>query len=85
MNLLFRNAPEQEGALVHLFAGVGLLVADVGHFVDYPNFALAARQISRRLAWLRFAQALLLLGAYHWARRQRVFESTERSSGIRAR
>eukprot|EP00434_Breviolum_minutum_P016146 symbB.v1.2.014228.t1/scaffold1035.1/size234022/4 len=66
VNLLFRNAPTQEGALVHIFAGIGLLVSDLCHFVDLPNFALAAREISRRLAWLRFAQLLLLLGVYHW-------------------
>eukprot|EP00435_Cladocopium_sp_Y103_P068965 s552_g32.t1 len=66
VHLLFRNAPAQEGALVHIFAGIGLLVSDLGHFIDLPNFALAAREISRRLAWLRFAQILLLLGVYHW-------------------
>ncbi|CAK8991970.1 Probable serine/threonine-protein kinase DDB_G0277449 [Durusdinium trenchii] len=66
VNLLFRNAPEQEGALVHIFAGIGLLTSDCTHFIDLPNFALAARRISRRLAWLRFAQVLLLLGLYHW-------------------
>ncbi|CAJ1421536.1 unnamed protein product [Effrenium voratum] len=76
VSLLVNNSPDQEGALVHIFAGVGLLVSDLGHFIDMPNFALAARRISHRLAVLRLGQLLALLGVYHyvfWNKKEATF------------
>eukprot|EP00931_Biecheleriopsis_adriatica_P006124 TRINITY_DN107580_c0_g1_i1.p1 TRINITY_DN107580_c0_g1~~TRINITY_DN107580_c0_g1_i1.p1 ORF type:complete len:1225 (+),score=206.47 TRINITY_DN107580_c0_g1_i1:29-3703(+) len=61
--LLSCNSLRQEGLMVHFFAGVGLLVADLGYFVDQPNFARPARHISKRLAWLRFVE---LIGLSVW-------------------
>eukprot|EP00930_Biecheleria_cincta_P024395 TRINITY_DN17463_c0_g1_i2.p1 TRINITY_DN17463_c0_g1~~TRINITY_DN17463_c0_g1_i2.p1 ORF type:complete len:1278 (-),score=228.22 TRINITY_DN17463_c0_g1_i2:154-3987(-) len=60
-SLLVFNSPAKEGLVVHLFAGVGLLSADMGHFVDQPNFAAPARHISRRLAVVRFSQLLVFV------------------------
>jgi len=64
--LLIQHSPQREGAVVHIFTGIGLLVADLGHFIDMPNFSLAARRISRRLVLLRLTQLIALLGVYHW-------------------
>lgn len=57
-SLLVFNSPAKEGLAVHLFAAVGMLAADMGHFVDQPNFAAPARKISRRLAVVRLLQLL---------------------------
>jgi len=59
--LLYRHAPEKkEQLVVHMLAGVTLLVADLAHFIDQPNYAAPARRITRNLAYWRLANLMVL-------------------------
>lgn len=51
---LYRCSPRKEGLVVHMLAGVGLLVADLVYFVDQPNYTAPARRVSTALAYWRF-------------------------------
>jgi len=62
--LLHWCSPAKESCMVHVIAGIGLLVADVGHFVDLPNFAGPARRISNSLWIFRFLSCVGLVGVY---------------------
>lgn len=61
VTLLVNNSPNKERAQVHVLAGILLLVADLGHFVDQPNFAAPARRLTRRLTIVRFLTLVTLI------------------------
>jgi len=58
--ILFINSPEKEKAAVHVVVAVGLLLADLAHFVDQPNFAHSARAVSRWIAVWRLVSLVAL-------------------------
>jgi len=62
--LLHLCSPAKESCIVHVVAGIGLLVADMGHFVDLPNFAGPARRITFSLGVFRFFSFVSLLVVY---------------------
>mmetsp|Transcript_57345 Transcript_57345/g.153607 ORF Transcript_57345/g.153607 Transcript_57345/m.153607 type:complete len:1184 (-) Transcript_57345:33-3584(-) len=70
VGLLVAYSPTKENAMVHVIAGIGLTVADLGHFVDLPNFAAPARCITARLSIVRLVGFVLLVVVYlvmeHW-------------------
>jgi len=62
--LLVSYSPTKEHILVHVITGIGLMLADLGHFVDLPNFAAPARGITAGLTRLRLVAFLVLSAGY---------------------
>jgi len=70
--LLHLCSPATESCIVHVVAGIGLLVADMGHFVDLPNFAGPARRITFSLGVFRFFSFVSLVVVYMRKQKERT-------------